>query len=410
FGSVLAKRVHLDWNIEYVQINPDGENLRRGIGINGKWPPPEVHVDLGDTLVIHATNKLQEVTSLHTHGFFQNGTNYYDGAIGATECGIPPGSNFTYEINVVQTGTYWIHSHNKAQWLDGLRTPLISHPPKEVYKYDEDMVVMLEAFYHREAAEIEDQLLSTSEATRVSPFHPYMLVNSAGGSDLQKTKLRFTPGKTYRLRLMNVSGTGMVRFGIEDHDMRVIEVDGTDVEEKVTSSMQLSVGQRASVLVTAKSRADTNYIYHADIFTDIQAGVARATLPFEGLVEYSPTAHLKNASVSTVSWDFFQDIDLVPIDKVDPPGVQKWVPLEVRTSIYDDQREHLAYNNRTFVRPKVPSLVTALTTGYQAYYPDVYGFKTYPVILDTHEDVEIAIFNYDVNSHPFHLHGHQFFI
>ncbi|KAJ1717857.1 ferroxidase fet3 [Coemansia biformis] len=60
--------------------------------------------------------------------------------------------------------------------------------------------------------------------------------------------------------------------------------------------------------------------------------------------------------------------------------------------------------------PLVPSLTTALTTGYQAYYSDVYGFKSYPIILDPLEDVEVAIFNKDVNSHPFHLHGHTFFI
>ncbi|KAJ2852885.1 ferroxidase fet3, partial [Coemansia erecta] len=79
-----GKRVELDWNITYVQANPDGLNERRVIGINGKWPPPVINVDLGDTLVIKATNRLDVGTTLHAHGFHQNGTNYYDGVPGHT--------------------------------------------------------------------------------------------------------------------------------------------------------------------------------------------------------------------------------------------------------------------------------------------------------------------------------------
>ncbi|KAJ2376677.1 ferroxidase fet3, partial [Coemansia sp. RSA 2607] len=411
-GSAVSKRVELDWNIEYMLANPNGLNERRVIGVNGKWPLPEVHVNLGDKLVIHAHNKLDEATSLHTHGFFQNGTNFYDGAAGITECGIAPNSSYTYEMNVEQTGTYWIHSHYRAQFVDGLRTVLVSHPAREAYRYDEDVTLMLEAWYHRESEEISEQLLSTSERVRTAPFLPHMLINSAGGADLNRTKIKMTAGKTYRLRLVNVSGTGMVRFGIEDHVLSVIEVDGVDTEIKQVNSMQLSAGQRVSVLVTAKPSAQANYVFHADIFTDIQSGVARAVLPFQGIVEYSAAAPLRNTtgSSTTLDWEFSQDIDLVPLEKLPAPGVHKWVPLEVHTAVFDDRREHLAFNNRTFQPPTVPSLVTALTTGYQAYYPDVYGFKTNPVILDPLEDVEVALFNLDVNSHPFHLHGHNFFI
>ncbi|KAJ2020084.1 ferroxidase fet3 [Coemansia sp. S610] len=412
-----AKPVVLNWDIGYTSAKPDGKNDRRVIGINGKWPPPVVNVNVGDTLTINANNRLDEPTSLHTHGFFQNGTNYYDGAVGATECGIPPNGSYTYRMNVTQSGTFWIHSHYLAQYVDGLRTPLISKPAVEHYKYDEEMVLMLEAWYNRNSHDINDQLLSTSEATRLKPFLPTMLINSRGGSDVNITKLSFKPGKKYRLRLLNVSGTGMIRFGIEHHMLDVIELDGVDSEIKSVPSIQLSAGQRASVLVTAKNNTDYNYAFHADIFTDMQAGVERAEIPHTGTVEYAPNAPMivpvsigNGKTNTTMTWDFFDDIDMVPIEKIPSPGVNKWMPLEVRTAIYDDRREHMAFNNRTYWPPLVPSLFTALTTGYQAYFPDVYGFKTYPVILDHLEDVEVAIFNTDTNSHPFHIHGHNFFI
>lgn len=42
-------------------------------------------VDYGDTLVMNVHNQLNEPTSLHPHGQFQNGTNYMDGPIGVTQ-------------------------------------------------------------------------------------------------------------------------------------------------------------------------------------------------------------------------------------------------------------------------------------------------------------------------------------
>ncbi|KAJ2847022.1 ferroxidase fet3 [Coemansia brasiliensis] len=207
-----------------------------------------------------------------------------------------------------------------------------------------------------------------------------MLVNSHGGSDLRRTMLEFQPGKTYRLHLLNISATGMVRFGIEQHEMYVIEVDGTAAEPKLVNNVQFSVGQRVSVLVTAKNITEANYAYYADIFTDIQAGVERAVLPFTSVVEYSKNAPLVNATdkTSTAGWDFFGDIDLVPIDKQPPPGVNKWVPLEARTAIFDDRREHLSFNNRTYEKPTVPTLTSVLTTGYQ-----LHNSGLYPVCRDT---------------------------
>ena len=65
-------------------------------GINGTWPPPILEATRNDTLVVHVTNALDKPTSLHQHGFYFNGSSYYDGAAGVTQCGIPAGQTFTY--------------------------------------------------------------------------------------------------------------------------------------------------------------------------------------------------------------------------------------------------------------------------------------------------------------------------
>lgn len=66
------------------------------------------------------------------------------------------------------------------------------------------------------------------------------------------------------------------------------------------------------------------------------------------------------------------------------------------------------FNDITYVRPKVPTLYTALTTSMSASDPQVYGDHVHAVVLEKGQVVEIVLNNYDPGKHPFHLHGHNF--
>lgn len=64
--------------------------------------PPPVNSHTGDTIRIHATNGLGVPdlgTALHAHGMMFNNTNWFDGAVGVTQCPIPPGETLTYDID-----------------------------------------------------------------------------------------------------------------------------------------------------------------------------------------------------------------------------------------------------------------------------------------------------------------------
>lgn len=66
------------------------------------------------------------------------------------------------------------------------------------------------------------------------------------------------------------------------------------------------------------------------------------------------------------------------------------------------------FNNITYVRPKVPTLYSALSSGPLATNSDIYGANTNAFILRKGEIVEIIVNNDDKGRHPFHLHGHDF--
>jgi iron transport multicopper oxidase len=96
-----AATVTYDWNITWVRANPDGLFERPTIGINGKWPLPIMHANVGDQVVVNVNNQLgNQSTTIHFHGLFMNGTAHMDGPAQVTQCGIPSGSKFTYNFTV----------------------------------------------------------------------------------------------------------------------------------------------------------------------------------------------------------------------------------------------------------------------------------------------------------------------
>jgi iron transport multicopper oxidase len=99
----LSKVAYYKWDIEWVTAAPDGF-ARPVIGINGEWPCPQVHVDVGDRVVVEVYNGLgNQSTGLHWHGIHQKGTGFMDGASSVTQCGIPPGERMTYDFVVGTT-------------------------------------------------------------------------------------------------------------------------------------------------------------------------------------------------------------------------------------------------------------------------------------------------------------------
>ena len=66
------------------------------------------------------------------------------------------------------------------------------------------------------------------------------------------------------------------------------------------------------------------------------------------------------------------------------------------------------FNDITYVRPRVPTLYTALTSGSSASDSRIYGVNTNAFVLKKNDIIEIILNSHDSGKHPFHLHGHNF--
>jgi FtsP/CotA-like multicopper oxidase with cupredoxin domain len=121
-------------NLTRENYAPDGFE-KPMILVNGQSPGPLIEANTGDVLRITVNNFMPDAsTTVHWHGIDQRNTSWMDGAYGISQCGIPPGGNFTYRFNVTgQRGTFWYHSHVSAQYTDGLYGPLVRPNPKCLY-------------------------------------------------------------------------------------------------------------------------------------------------------------------------------------------------------------------------------------------------------------------------------------
>ncbi|RPB25151.1 putative ferrooxidoreductase Fet3 [Terfezia boudieri ATCC MYA-4762] len=406
-STIFAKTVTYDWNITWTSANPDGQFDRRTIGINGKWPIPAIEVDKGDRIIINMHNGLgDEDTSLHFHGLFQNGTTHMDGPIQTTQCPVGPGQSMVYDFKVDQPGTYWYHSHNKGQYPDGLRGPFIVHDKDDPHKdlYDEEIVLTLSDWYHENMPKLISEFLSYTNPSGAEPVPQAALMN-----DSQNITIAVQPGKTYLVRIINIAAFAAQYLWFEDHDFKVVEVDGVYTEPLDAKLLYISAAQRVSILLTTKNDTTRNYAFvgsmDEDLFDEVPEGLNQNVT---GWLMYNNDAP-KPEPLPIDDFNPIDDFLLVPTDGGRLlPDPDYSITLNVTMDNLSDGANYAFFNGITFVRPKVPTLYTALTTREFATNPVVYGVNTHGYVLNHMDIIEIVVNNNDPGKHPFHLHGHHF--
>ncbi|OJJ34660.1 hypothetical protein ASPWEDRAFT_110479 [Aspergillus wentii DTO 134E9] len=406
-GLSYAATVNLDWDVTWVDANPDGLAERPVVGINGEWPLPVLNFTKGDQVVVNLTNKLgNETTSLHFHGFYQQGSTEMDGPPGVTQCDIMPGDTMIYNMTLNQTGTYWYHSHSKGQYGDGFRQALVITDPDNPYlgQYDEERVITLSDWYHDQIPTLMKQFINVANPTGAEPVPKSALMN-----DTQNFTLPVEAGKTYLLRFANIGAFASQYFWIEDHEMSIVEVDGIWTEPANTSMIYITAAQRVSVLVTMKNDTSANYAMMGSMDTDLFDTIP-STLNWNvtGWLEYDSSAD-KPAAKEVASFDPYDDMQLVPVDGMAIYGDADYtITLDLTMDDLGDGANYAFFNDISYVAPKVPTLYSVLTTGSAATDASIYGTDTNAFVLEKDQIVDIVLNNDDTGTHPFHLHGHAF--
>ncbi len=313
----------------------DGK-VSRAIGINGTVPGPLVRLKEGQTARLTVVNDLDEDSSIHWHGLilpFQ-----MDGVPGVSFPGIKPRSTFVYEFPVVQSGTYWYHSHSGLQEQLGHYGPIVIDPAgADPIGYDREHVVVLsdhsrlspEAIFRKLKVDpghfnMQRQTLSGLLAGKDQPLKERVewgamrmdptdvadvngstyqfLVNGHGPRD-NWTAL-FKPGERVRLRIVNASAMSIFNVRIPGLRLTVVQADGLNVVPIAVDEFQIGVAETYDVIVTPVE--DRAYTLVAEV--NDRSGMARATLaPRAGMaaevppLRERPLATMKDMGMGTMS-------------------------------------------------------------------------------------------------------------
>ncbi|KAI9200566.1 hypothetical protein LWI28_009919 [Acer negundo] len=268
-----------NWNVTYGDIYPLGVK-QQGILINGQFPGPDIHSVTNDNLIINVFNSLDEPFLLSWSGIQQRRNSFVDGVFGTT-CPIPPGKNYTYILQVKdQIGSFYyfpsLAFHKAAGGFGGIR--ILSRPRIPVPFGDPagDYTLLIGDWYKSNHTKLKGIL----DGGRKLPFPDGILINGRGPTGYYLT---VEQGKTYRLRISNVGLQNSLNFRIQNHKMKLVEVEGTHTLQTTYSSLDVHVGQSYSVLFTADQPGQDYYIVVSSRFTS-------TVLTTTGILHYSNSA------------------------------------------------------------------------------------------------------------------------
>lgn len=265
-----VRGLSVKWTITEGLRNPDCIDAL-AILVNGQFPGPVLEVDPGERMEVLIENQMatQSIT-VHFHGQHFVGAPYMDGALHMTSCEIVPNASHKYVFWAnAEPGTYMYHLHtddsNRHMGLFGMHVIRErSSDPLFRKELTGEHHLMLSDWYRQPARDIIAGLHSLAFRWAGDPNS--LLINGRGqqGCFTEEEKLQgscekcpgleslqVVPGGTYRLRFANVAALAYLNVAIEGHSMRVIEADGHPIKPVDVLSLDLSSGQRYSVLLAA---------------------------------------------------------------------------------------------------------------------------------------------------------------
>ncbi|KAF5748855.1 putative multicopper oxidase [Tripterygium wilfordii] len=199
-----------------------------------------------------------------------------------TNCPIPPGTNYTYHFQVKdQIGSYFYYPstamHRVAGGFGGLRINSRLLIPVPYADPEDDYTVLIGDWYTKSHTSLRKVLDSGRSIGRPQG----VLINgkSAKGDGKDEPLFTMKPGKTYKYRICNVGIKTSLNFRIQNHFMKLVEMEGSHVVQNTYESLDVHAGQCFSVLVTADQEPRDYYMVASTRFT-------KTVLTSKGIIRY----------------------------------------------------------------------------------------------------------------------------
>jgi FtsP/CotA-like multicopper oxidase with cupredoxin domain len=270
-----AATVEYDLTIAQQEINITGKSAR-GMTINGGIPGPTLRFKEGDVARIHVHNKMSVETSIHWHGLLVPPD--MDGVPYVSFPPIKPGTTFTYEFPIRQSGTYWYHSHTSLQEQSGVYGSIVIEPLQNGSEPDHDYVVLLSDWTDENPYQVLRTLKRGSEWYALEKGSGQSIIGAARlgllgnyfRRELQRmppmdiadvaydrflangepeSTLPAEPNETVRLRIIDGSATTYFHLEFAGGPMTIVAADGLDLQPVKENRFLIGVAETYDVLI-----------------------------------------------------------------------------------------------------------------------------------------------------------------
>jgi hypothetical protein len=270
-----AATVEYDLTIAQQEVNITGKPAQ-GMTINGVIPGPTLRFEEGDFARIHVHNKMSVETSIHWHGVLVPPD--MDGVPYVTYPPIKPGTTFTYQFPIRQSGTYWYHSHTSLQEQSGVYGSIVIEPLQNGPKPDHDYVILFSDWTDENPYEVNRTLKRGSEWYAIQKGSGQSILGAARlgmlgdyfRRELQRmpamdiadvaydrflangkpeTSFYAKAGETVRLRIIDGSATTYFHLEFAGGEMTIIAADGLDVQPVKENRFLIGVAETYDVLI-----------------------------------------------------------------------------------------------------------------------------------------------------------------
>ncbi|KAM4077705.1 hypothetical protein ACJW30_12G159700 [Castanea mollissima] len=259
--------VFYDWTVSYLTASPLGVK-QKVIGINGQFPGPILNVTTNWNVVVNVKNGLDEPFLLTWNGIQHRKNSWQDGVLG-TNCPIPAGWNWTYQFQVKdQIGSFFYFPSLSFQRAAGGYGGIIINNreviPVPFGMPDGDITIFISDWYSKSHKELRQDVekginLGVPDGILINGFGPYHIDGAVVPDGITYLKINVEPGKTYRLRVHNVGISTSLNFRIQNHNLLLVETEGSYTVQQNYTNMDVHVGQSYSFLVTMDQNASSDY-------------------------------------------------------------------------------------------------------------------------------------------------------
>jgi FtsP/CotA-like multicopper oxidase with cupredoxin domain len=244
--------VEIDLAAKLADVQVDGKTVHAWT-YNGGLPGPLIKTRVGDRLIVHFKNELDEPTTVHWHGV--RVPIEMDGVPEISQPEIKKGESFTYDFVVRDAGLYWYHPHvmSAAQVGFGLYGALLVEDPADAVGVDDQLTLVLSDIGFDKKGVLEPADSGGSAGMVFGREGDYVLANGR-----RRPTLKARSGAPQRWRIVNAAKSRFFYLDLDGQPFTVIGSDGGLQEKPVTTDILLvTPGERVDVIVAPKGKAGT---------------------------------------------------------------------------------------------------------------------------------------------------------